>query len=280
MYTTEKLILPTGIEIAYIDEGHARDTLIFIHGLGSNMGAWLKNIGALSPHFRCIALDLPGYGGSSTGKLPYSISYYTKILKDFIDEFDLDSVTLVGHSMGGQIALALALSGYDKIKKLILAAPAGFESFTSFEKELIKSAATPYFLKSQRAENIGVNYDLSFYKLPKEAQFMIQDRLDLMKSPQKYDEYCHLISRCIATMLDEPVFEKLHRIHQPTLIVFGANDFLIPNRLFHPTDTPLSIGTRGKLKIPNSQLTILSQCGHFVQFEAAERFNELIRLFV
>lgn len=280
MSQTEKLILTGGIEIAYVDEGNGRDTLIFIHGLGSNLGAWKKNIAHLQHKFRCIALDLPGYGESTTGNLPYSMRYYVRILKNFIDEFELPRVTLVGHSMGGQLALMLAASGYEKIKKIILAAPAGLESFHSFEKELMKSSSRPFFLKSQKAENIGINYDLSFYKMPKDAQYMLQDRLNLMKNPQKYEDYCHLISRCIASMLDETVFEKLDLIQQPTLIVFGANDFLIPNRLFHPTDTPLSIGTRGQRKIPKSELVILSQCGHFVPFEAADRFNELITEFV
>ncbi|MDO8897890.1 MAG: alpha/beta fold hydrolase [Bacteroidales bacterium] len=69
-FDVKKVQIDENTEIAYIDEGSGKETIIFIHGLGSYLPAWKKNIEGLSSDFRCIAIDLPGYGKSS--KLPHS----------------------------------------------------------------------------------------------------------------------------------------------------------------------------------------------------------------
>lgn len=275
-YSIKKIYLSDDIEIAYLDEGQGSETLVFVHGLGSYMWAWKKNIDGLRQSYRCIALDLVGYGQSSDGDFRYSIAFFAETVKAFIEKLQLTSVTLVGHSMGGQIATTMVLSGFERIKKLILVAPAGIETFNTFEKELIKNMYSPFLIQAQKADNVWLNYDMCFYKLPDEARFMIVDRVNLMKNVRKHDIYCKMIARCVAAMLDENVYDKLYLITQPTLIVIGANDALVPNRLFNPMSTPLSIGQRAQQKIPNSELVVLSNCGHFVQFESSDRFNELV----
>lgn len=116
-------------DVAYIDEGSSSDVLLFIHGLGSYLKAWDRNITVLKNSFRCIAVDLPGYGKSSKQIHNGTVEFYREFLNEFIKILDLHNITLVGHSMGGQIALSYVINFPDIIKKLILAAPAGFETF-------------------------------------------------------------------------------------------------------------------------------------------------------
>ena len=130
-------------KIAYVDEGDSENVLIFIHGLGSYLKAWERNIPELKKHFRCIALDLPGYGKSSKQIHNGNVSFYLEILYEFITKLKLKNVSLVGHSMGGQIAASYVLENPYQISNLVLVATAGFEIFTEEEVELIKKIVSP-----------------------------------------------------------------------------------------------------------------------------------------
>ena len=274
-YEVHHIALFDSLNIAYVDEGQGPNTLLFIHGLGSNLKAWRKNIDHLVGHYRCIALDLPGYGGSDMGVFPFSMNFFANTIQGFVAAMDLEQVVLVGHSMGGQIALHTALKKDEHIEKLILVAPAGFETFTEKEKSWFKSTYTPSVLEATPESQIVTNFHLNFYAFPNDAQFMIDDRLE-MRHTQEYKHYCQMIPHCVMGMLNEPVFDRLTEITLPTLIVFGEDDKLIPNSFFHPDLTTRGVAQSGQNKIPNSELVLIPSAGHFVQWEQAGRVNEVI----
>ena len=128
------LQLNNEIEIAFTDEGKG-EVLLFIHGLASYLPAWNKNINELKSQYRCIAIDLPGFGKSSKPNAPISMEFYAEIIKDFCQKMKLNQVTLVGHSMGAQISLTAALKYPKLIKQMILFAPAGLETFNKGQKQ-------------------------------------------------------------------------------------------------------------------------------------------------
>ncbi|MEZ4766618.1 MAG: alpha/beta hydrolase [Calditrichia bacterium] len=80
-------------------------------------------------------------------------------------------------------------------------------------------------------------------------------------------------------MVDEPVFDYLGEISQPTLVIFGENDNLIPNPYLHGGKSA-SIGKIAEEKIPNSKLVMIENCGHFAQFEQPEAVNQTIVSFI
>ncbi|MEN0006821.1 MAG: alpha/beta fold hydrolase, partial [Bacteroidota bacterium] len=133
-YEVHTLALDDTTTIAYVDEGEGSKTLLFVHGLGSYLRAWDKNISVLSKDYRCIAVDLPGYGKSSKGNYAFDMQFFAQALQQFIQQLDLKEITLVGHSMGGQIAMHVVLDEVAAVEKLVLLAPAGFEVFTDQEK--------------------------------------------------------------------------------------------------------------------------------------------------
>ena len=126
--------------IAYAEDGSGEKTLLFIHGLSSTLEAWKKNIQGLKDDYRCIAVDLPGYGKSSRNSTNYSLNDYGGMLQEFIEKKDLKNVILVGHSMGGQIAMHTVLNYPGDFKKLVLIAPAGIETFSEQEATLMKAS--------------------------------------------------------------------------------------------------------------------------------------------
>jgi len=276
-FPTKKVKLDSGEEVAYFDEGEGQP-IIFIHGLGSYAPAWKNNIEGLQKNFRCIALDLPGYGKSSKGKYEASMTYYANIIKDFMQALGLETAVLAGHSMGGQIAMTAALSYPEMVDRLILVAPAGFEVFHKGEKEWFREALTPTSVKLTPVDQIKTNIAWNFYDMPQEAEFMITDRI-AMRQAEEFDAYCYIIPECVKGMVNQPVFDYLPQIEQPTLVFFGHQDNLIPNRFLNGGDTE-DIGRQGVERLPNARLRMIGQAGHFVHFERAEVVNEEIRAFL
>jgi pimeloyl-ACP methyl ester carboxylesterase len=266
------------ITIAYVDEGEGKETIIFVHGLGSYLPAWGKNIRELRSRYRCIAVDLPGYGKSSKGLYDIGMAFYAHMLMQFMDELNLDAVTIAGHSMGAQIAMTLALQHPERVKRLILVSPAGFERFSPGESKWFKEVVTVDAVKNTPVQQIRANVVANFYNMPRDAEFMITDRIAL-RDAKDFDYYCYTVSKAVQGMVEEPVSEYLEDIQQPTLTIFGENDNLIPNPYLTGGKTK-SIAKIGAEKIPNNKLLLIPRCGHFAQFERPDVVNREIKTFM
>ena len=277
-FETQWVDLPGGERIAYVDQGQGDQTLVLIHGLGSYLPAWKKNIPELSRHFRVIAIDLPGYGKS--GKLPHSgkMTYYAGVVNDFAEALGLGKIVLGGHSMGGQISMVTAMYYPDRVEKLILAAPAGFERFTEGQKQWFRSVMTVRGVMLTSVEDIISNLAYNFYELPDDAEFMITDRI-AMRSAEDFEAYSYAVVQSVNGMVDEAVIDFLHQIEHPALIIFGENDNLIPNRFLNPGRT-IEVARVGAELLPNNQLHMIPRTGHFVQFEASDEFNRVVMEFL
>lgn len=271
-------ILHDAVEIAYVDEGQGDTTLLFVHGLGHSLLGWARNIEYLKQYHRCVAIDLPGNGLSSTGEYPYSMHFFAEALFDLIDKLKLKNVYLAGHSMGGQISLTFARLHPEALKGLILCAPAGFETFNEWEKSLYRN--TMYFVDmvSNEENSLRKAIQNSFYIMPDNAPAFTQQLVDLMKL-QDRNHYRYMIDRCINAMLDEPVFDHLGDINIPVLVLFGERDNLIPNRFIHPVSTR-KLAESAAVHFQSATVEIISQCGHFLQWEKPQQVNGYIRNFI
>ncbi len=265
--------------IAYADEGSGEETLLLIHGLSSNLDSWKKNIDGLSSDYRCIAIDLPGYGKSSRSKTDYSLSEYAGVLNEMVEKMDLKNVVLAGHSMGGQIAMHSVLKYPETFKKLVLIAPAGIETFTAQEATTIKVSYTPAMVVGASDEQVLANYKMNFYSFPEDAQAMVDDRI-AMKSAEDFQDYAETVVNNIHAMLEEPVIEEIGKIEIPVLMIFGKNDMLIPNKYFHPSESIASLVKTSEEKFNNIEVKTIDEAGHFVNFEQSEKVNKEIRDFL
>ena len=81
-------------------------------------------------------------------------------------------------------------------------------------------------------------------------------------------------------MLDGPIFDRLPQVRQPTLVVFGAEDFLILNRVLHPQLTTSQVAAAGVARLPHAQQVLLSEAGYFAHYEQAAEFNKVVAAFV
>jgi pimeloyl-ACP methyl ester carboxylesterase len=265
------------IKVGYIDQGQG-DVVLLIHGLGSNAKGWSRNIPDLARDHRVIAVDLPGYGYSDKGHYQYSLSFYAQVLKELLDGLGVEQATWMGHSMGGQIAMVAALEHPNTVGGLVLISPAGFESFTDGEGDWMRRAVSAEFVKDTTIRGVAINLKSNFHETPPEADFMITDRIQV-RGARDFERYCYAVSLNVGAMLDHPVYDDLDRITQPTLVLFGQNDNLIPNRYLHGGHTR-DVAARGMARLPNARLVMLDQCGHFVQFEKPQETNQAVLKFL
>jgi pimeloyl-ACP methyl ester carboxylesterase len=262
------------LEIGYIDQGSSDKVLLLIHGLGSNAKGWTRNIPVLAENYRVIAVDLPGYGYSSKDYYPYSLSWYAEVLTEFLDELGINEAVFVGHSMGGQIGIITALEYPDYVSELVLISPAGVEDFEDGEKDWFRKVAVPELAKDATIRTIDANLKRNFYDSPPEAEFMVSDRIQV-RGASDFDGYAYAVAQNIKAMVNEPTSGRLKDISQPTLILFGRNDGLIPNPYLHGGNTR-DVAVIAEREIENARVNVFDQTGHFVQFESPELTNSSI----
>ncbi len=265
--------------IAYTETGSGDHTLLFVHGLSSTLEAWKKNISGLDSQYRCIAVDLPGYGKSSKNRNDYSLTDYADLLEKFVQKKGLKNVILVGHSMGGQIAMQAVLKYPECFEKLVLIAPAGIETFSPQEAVLMKSSYTPAMVVNTSDEQILANYKLNFYEFPEEAMSMVEDRRKI-KSAEDFPQYAEVVVNNIHAMLDEPVIDRIGDIKLPVLMIFGKNDMLIPNKYLHPSESIENLVKTSEELFQDLEVKIIDKAGHFVNFEQAKEVNTAIMEFL
>ncbi|MDZ7757396.1 alpha/beta hydrolase [Rhodohalobacter sp.] len=261
--------------IAYIDEGSGDKTLLLVHGLASNAGFWRYNIDALAQDYRVVAIDLPGYGKSDKGDYPYGMDYYAKELVNLMDELSLENVIYIGHSMGGQIGITLALNYPDAIDQLILAAPAGIETFAPGEGAWLANAFSIDGIVNATEPQVRANLSINFYKWSPEWEWMVEERVRMAKDEPEMREFAYTVVNSVSAMIDEPTSGFLSDLNVPTVIIYGKYDGLIPNRYLNP-GFPSEVFEKGDQLIPNSSLVEIDDAGHMVMIEKPEEFNRTI----
>ena len=264
--------------ISYIDTGKGNNTILLLHGLGSNAGFWRYNIPELAKKYRVIAIDLPGYGTSQKGNYSYSMTFFSDEIKKVIDKLNIKKFDLVGHSMGGQIAITFALKYPNKIHKLILISPAGIELFNKTQSNILANFLTVDAIKSLDEKGIEYNIKNNFYNWKPKFSWLIKERTGL-KRTDDFNEYAAAVTKSIKGMLAEPNSKKLKDLSVPTLIIFGTKDDLIPNKYFHNLK-PVDIFSIGAQQIKNCKLQPVKNAGHLVYIEKAKEVNKIILKFL
>lgn len=278
-FPVQKIILKSGDELAYMKAGSGDTTILMLHGMGSYAPAWGKMMKILSKKYTCIAIDLPGYGYSTNKENAGSMGFFSGIVDEVNLQLNLKNVVIAGLSMGAQIAMYRAIHNPGNELALILMSPAGFETFNEEDRKWFSTYVTPHFLKLQTDQQIRNNFHANFTVFPKDAEFMISDRMVLKNSPS-FDDYCEVIANCVQGMLQSPVFDQLDQIKVPTLVLFGTDDKLMPNRMLHPTLTTAEVADSGHSKIPNAQLHMIPESGHMLNWEGYKEASLYIENFI
>jgi len=250
--------------LSYTDTGSG-SAILFLHGLGLNRNFWSSTIAHLASNYRCIAIDLPGHGESFEIATNGSMTSYVASVRKVIEKLNLRDVTLVGHSMGGQIATILSLQMPSVISKLVLVCAAGIETFTGDEADKLKAITNQVY-----ANPIGDDVlNRTFYHANAEIRALLMHE-HVVHQRGNFRHLSGLITSSVAGMLNEPVFQFLKQITQPTLVINGAMDTAIPNRWLHPQLTLMELQATAKREIKNCETVLVPMAGHYLPVDAPE----------
>ena len=132
----ERYIQAGRVRARYLSAGDSGTNVILLHGLGDCAEIWKHNLGALGRRHRVFAPDLVGFGFTEKPPDDYSPSLFTGFIHDFMSALGIERASLVGHSLGGGIALQYVLAFPSRVEKLVLAASAGLGLETSWPLRL------------------------------------------------------------------------------------------------------------------------------------------------
>jgi pimeloyl-ACP methyl ester carboxylesterase len=272
-----------GVDVAYIDSGESGPPsdvpIVLLHGLSSSMGYWSYQVPALARTRRVLALDLPGYGASGRPDAPYTPPWYADVVVNWLDAMGIDRAVIVGHSMGGQVAMTMALDHPDRVDRLILAAPAGIETFHPGAGAWMKNHWHEGRALEASEDQLRATFEtLVFNRMDEHAEKLLEERVR-MRDTADFRGTSVAVSRSIAGMVDHPVRERLPDLRVPTLIVYGTDDRMIPNPVFTGGRTR-SIAEQGRDAIPDAELVLLLGAGHTVMHDDPRGFNEAVLAFL
>lgn len=253
-----KIIKVDGLDVHYYTAGQG-EPLVVVHGGGGDARSWARNIRELATKYTVYAPDLPGYGGSQ----PLNGKYYVPELSDFIEKFTgslgLEKFHLVGHSLGGGIALNYALKFPLRIKKLVLVSSLCLGREIAF---WVRFFSLPAFVRLLGALTIVLFKGIKWLVTHLNPTHYI-----MPLSPASMS-----VGSSISTFHQQSlVLEKrLCEITVPTLLVWGARDPVVPVKQAY----------RAAKVIPDCRLEIFKNRGHNVHREEFKKFSSIIAEFL
>ncbi|MEH6586525.1 MAG: alpha/beta hydrolase [Halioglobus sp.] len=250
-----------GYKIHYLDEGQG-EVVVFLHGSGPGASGYSNfkgNFPALvDAGYRCIVPDHIGYGFSDKpDDVEHPLAFFVECIKQTLDCAGVNRCSVVGNSLGGAIALGLALEHPELVEKLILMAPGGLSELAEYQKmpgmqkvfQVFGSGepVTPEVMKDLFATGLMFNQEHATDEL-------VAERMQIMQI---------MNGHVMATMQIPVLVDRLHEIQCPTLGFWGMDEQMMPEE-----------GIMAMVKnIQHMRTILVNECGHWVMVEHQGVFN-------
>lgn len=235
--------------------------LIFVHGSGPGASGWSNfwpNAEAIAKAgIRCLVPDMLGYGYSTMTPEPiFTYDDLVRGIAEFADKLGLKEYALVGNSMGGAVAITLALQQPDRVKKLILMAPGGLEAREVYMemkgiRTMIKAMYAPEGITRESLKKI---FQLQLFNPALVTDELVEQRFQVAQKQA---------TRMFEKVIVPNQADRLAELKQPILGFWGVND------QFCPVSGAMIVAKACK----KTKMTMLTECGHWVMVEHAAYFN-------
>ena len=262
------------VEVRYWEEG-VGESVLLIHGLGASIETWEPTLPVLAKRHRAIAVDLVGFGYTDKPAARYTVDYLVDFLCNFMDTVGVDRAAIVGHSMGGALALRMAIRHPQRVGKLVLVDAAGLsgkaslpqrllslplvgELFLSPKREKTRAALLPFFFDKTLLTDafVELNYYLISQPGARRAYLSTVRNLASITGPRR-------------SVLDG-ITERLEEIKVPTLVIWGSEDELVP----------VAHAEEARERIKGARIRILPACGHLPMLEQPAAFTGMVADFL
>jgi pimeloyl-ACP methyl ester carboxylesterase len=261
------------LTVRYWDQGQG-EPLLLIHGMGACLEAWAWNVDALSAKVRVIAPDLPGSGKSSRPARQdiLSLRYAGEFLSRFLTALEISTLNVAGNSMGGALAIQLALMYPELVRRLILVDAGGLGKEVHWvvraaslpipdrlaehpSRWLIQLAASQMMLRHDSSSEEFVRRVIAYSQVPGTGSTVLR--------------MARTGVDCRGQMTPFSA-DELRQIRAPTLVIWGEADRVIP----------LEHAEVALHAIPDCRAVVLSRAGHGPQIDRPEVFDELVLSFL
>ena len=257
-----------GVRVRYVRKGSG-PAVVLVHGFASSLFTWKDVLPALAENHEVVAIDLPGFGGSDIPR-PLDGSTYPAVVFAVMDRLAIDRAAIVGNSLGGSVAVAMAAARPERVSALVLIDSAGFNFDPGDRPALLRLIAAP-----------GVGAALE--KLPLRRRLVAAGLEqvffdDTRVTEERIDEYAAPMMRPGATQAaaellagqGPPFVDVVRGVRAPALVLWGRDDAWIP----------VAHAQRFTEAIPASKAVILESCGHVPQEERPVEVGTLIAHFL
>jgi pimeloyl-ACP methyl ester carboxylesterase len=267
-----------GQPVHIVEQGKpSRQIALLIHGWSSSWYAMSPLIDLLSQRFRCISVDLPGYGNSPPLPRRTTIADYVDLLADLVDQLCDSPVVLVGHSMGGMIGVSMALRHPALVERMVLICPTITGRLSTFINLMIAPVTLleRFGLGSLIVSSVERGMVGLTDRLMRPASFAERtgitagDYMRLRADARKPGQG-RVRAECYFAMRENNLSGRLARLETPTLVLWGAEDNTVPLR---------DAGVIAD-EWPAADLRIIPKAGHWPHFETPENTRRQVAAFL
>jgi pyruvate dehydrogenase E2 component (dihydrolipoamide acetyltransferase) len=250
-----------GRRLRYLKQGEGGRPAVLIHGFTGSLDNWLFNQAVMAQQRAVYALDLPGHGQSSKDVGDGSLEMLIGAAQDLLDALGLSQVHLVGHSLGGAVALGMALRNPQRVRSCTLIASAALGP--EIDAEYIEGVVA-----ANRRKELKPYLERLFADPSRVTRQQVDELLGFKRVDGVRDALGKLAKAFVTNGKQCAVFrDELQQLQTPTQVIWGDKDRIIPSS--HAANLP-----------DKTSVELLADCGHMVQMEAAREVNQLVLSFL
>ena len=265
-----------GERVVYVDEGSG-EVLLLLHGMAGSSQTWRSVIKPLSRRFRVIAPDLPGHGESTKPRSDYSLGAFAVLLRDLLDELGVTRATIIGHSLGGGVAMQFLYQHPDYAQRLILIGSGGLGPDVGLTLRLLSAPGAELIMPIIAPRQVLTAGDRVWSWLRK-AGIEAPRGEEIWRSYSTFSDAPtrQAFLRTLRSVVDYrgQAVSALNRLNTktelPIMAIWGEKDAIIPVKHAYAAQQAR----------PDIRLEVLAGVGHFPQVERSAEVVELIEDFI
>ena len=259
-----------GLKLCYQEQGEGPPVVI-LPGLGTSIDYWQLNIPALARSHRVLAVDLPGLAKSDKPEASYDLEWMTDRLVAFMDARNVPKADVIGGSMGGHLAMLMALKHPERVGKLVLMGTSGVWPKPGILLDLaLKGLWNDTIVTDHMRRNWpGIFARIVRHQTPVAARILAY-QMSVRAVGTAFGAEGRAASRALRSIFYHSLRDRLSELRNPTLLIFGQHD---------PIHVPAD-GQYMAAHMPNARLVVVPDAAHEVMLDQPEVFNSLVTSFL